>query len=189
MIVPEWTRAATSPSKYVGAHARTVRAVRIFKSPPGERTLVPALARILLTSPTADVLPRLGWSPHVIGSLRQPDVSVPSRLERAIFAGGRFGSLQSLLRRYPNVVQTRAGYNGGDAPRPTYQDIGSHAEAVEFISGQEGQAIDAFWSSFSRSTTQPHGIARATTSVHAIDPWYFVLRSPKEHRDEDDCGN
>jgi peptide-methionine (S)-S-oxide reductase len=69
------------------------------------------------------------------GSLRQPDISAPLRLERAIFAGGRFWGLQSLLRRYPNVVQTRAGYNGGDTPRPTYQDTGSHAEAVEIHFG------------------------------------------------------
>jgi peptide-methionine (S)-S-oxide reductase len=52
-------------------------------------------------------------------------------IERAIFAGGRFWGLQSLFRRYPNVLQTRVGYCGGDTPNPTYRAIGSHAEAVE----------------------------------------------------------
>jgi peptide-methionine (S)-S-oxide reductase len=69
------------------------------------------------------------------GSLRQQNTAAPSRLERAIFAGGRFWSLQGLLRRFPNVVQTRAGYGGGGTPRPTYRDIGSHAEAVEIHFG------------------------------------------------------
>src|SRR5262245_9751865 len=99
MILREWTRAAASPSKHVGAEVGAARTVRIFGSPPGERTLVPALARILLTSPPADVPPRLGWSPPVIVSSRQPTISAPRRLERAIFAGGRLWGLQSLLRR------------------------------------------------------------------------------------------
>lgn len=58
-------------------------------------------------------------------------------LERAMFAGGRFWSLQSLLRRYPSVVRTRVGYVGGEKPSPTYQNIGSHAEAVEVLFGAE----------------------------------------------------
>jgi peptide-methionine (S)-S-oxide reductase len=61
--------------------------------------------------------------------------AAPADLERVIFAGGRFWGLQSLLRRYPNVVRTRVGYIGGDHPEPTHQSIGSHAEAVEVVFG------------------------------------------------------
>ena len=68
---------------------------------------------------------------------RPPEIAAPVLLERAIFAGGRFWGLQSLLRRYPSVVGTRVGYAGGEKLWPTHQDIGSHAEAVEVLFGAE----------------------------------------------------
>ena len=60
-------------------------------------------------------------------------MSAPAHLERAVFAGGRFWGLQSLLGRYPNVARTRVGYMGGETSAPTYQNIGGHAEAVELL--------------------------------------------------------
>ena len=51
--------------------------------------------------------------------------------ERAVLAGGCFWGMQDLLRRYPGVISTRAGYAGGSLPRATYGDHGSHAETVE----------------------------------------------------------
>ena len=68
---------------------------------------------------------------------RPPKIAVPTLLERAIFAGGRFWGLQSLLSRYPNVVRTRVGYAGGEKLWPTHQNIGSYAEAVEVVFGAE----------------------------------------------------
>jgi peptide-methionine (S)-S-oxide reductase len=70
-------------------------------------------------------------------SPRPLKMAAPGPLARAIFAGGRFWGLQSLLRRYPNVVRTRVGYVGGKTAWPTHQNIGSHAEAVEVVFGAE----------------------------------------------------
>lgn len=53
--------------------------------------------------------------------------------ERAILAGGCFWGVQDLLRRQKGVLSTRAGYSGGDTPNATYENHGSHAEAVEII--------------------------------------------------------
>lgn len=55
------------------------------------------------------------------------------RSERAILAGGCFWGVQDLLRRQKGVLSTRAGYSGGDTPRATYENHGTHAEAVEII--------------------------------------------------------
>jgi len=55
------------------------------------------------------------------------------KTEAAILAGGCFWGMQDLLRRIPTVVSTRVGYTGGDVPNPTYDDHGTHAEAIEIV--------------------------------------------------------
>jgi peptide-methionine (S)-S-oxide reductase len=53
--------------------------------------------------------------------------------ERAVLAGGCFWGVQDLIRRYDGVLSTRAGYTGGSVANATYDNHGSHAEAVEVI--------------------------------------------------------
>jgi len=53
--------------------------------------------------------------------------------ERAVLAGGCFWGMQDLIRRYPGVVSTRAGYTGGELSNATYRNHGNHAEAIEII--------------------------------------------------------
>lgn len=53
--------------------------------------------------------------------------------ERALLAGGCFWGAQDLIRRRDGVLSTRVGYTGGDVPRATYRNHGSHAEAVEIV--------------------------------------------------------
>ena len=50
---------------------------------------------------------------------------------RAILAGGCFWGMQGLIRKLPGVVATRVGYSGGDVANATYQNHGTHAEAIE----------------------------------------------------------
>ena len=54
-------------------------------------------------------------------------------MERAILAGGCFWGMQDLIRRLPGIISTRVGYSGGDVPRATYRNHGSHAEAIEIL--------------------------------------------------------
>ncbi|MFC5303018.1 peptide-methionine (S)-S-oxide reductase MsrA [Azospira restricta] len=53
--------------------------------------------------------------------------------ERAVLAGGCFWGMQDLIRRLPGVLSTRVGYTGGDVPRATYRNHGSHAEGIEIV--------------------------------------------------------
>jgi peptide-methionine (S)-S-oxide reductase len=53
--------------------------------------------------------------------------------ERAILAGGCFWGMQHLIRKLPGVTRTRVGYSGGDVPRATYRNHGTHAEAIEVV--------------------------------------------------------
>jgi peptide-methionine (S)-S-oxide reductase len=52
-------------------------------------------------------------------------------IERAVLAGGCFWGMQDLIRRTPGVISTQVGYSGGDVPNATYENHGSHAEAIE----------------------------------------------------------
>ena len=54
-------------------------------------------------------------------------------LERAVLAGGCFWGMQDLIRRLPGVESTRVGYTGGEVPRATYRNHGSHAEGIEIL--------------------------------------------------------
>jgi len=53
--------------------------------------------------------------------------------ERAVLAGGCFWGMQALIRRLPGVLATRVGYTGGDVPRATYRNHGTHAEGIEVV--------------------------------------------------------
>ena len=53
--------------------------------------------------------------------------------ERAVLAGGCFWGMQDLLRRKPGVLATRVGYTGGNVANATYENHGTHAEAIELI--------------------------------------------------------
>ncbi len=53
--------------------------------------------------------------------------------ETVILAGGCFWGMQDLIRKLPGVTSTRVGYSGGDVPKATYRNHGTHAEAIEVI--------------------------------------------------------
>lgn len=51
--------------------------------------------------------------------------------EKAILAGGCFWGVEELIRALPGVRNTIVGYTGGDIKNATYQNHGTHAEAIE----------------------------------------------------------
>jgi peptide-methionine (S)-S-oxide reductase len=51
--------------------------------------------------------------------------------EKAILAGGCFWGVEELIRAQPGVLNTTVGYTGGDVRNATYQNHGTHAEAIE----------------------------------------------------------
>jgi peptide-methionine (S)-S-oxide reductase len=55
------------------------------------------------------------------------------KTERAVLAGGCFWGMQDLIRKMTGVLSTRVGYSGGNVANATYENHGTHAEAIEII--------------------------------------------------------
>ncbi len=51
--------------------------------------------------------------------------------KKAYIAGGCFWGLEDLIKTLPGVIETEAGYTGGENENPTYRDHPGHAEALE----------------------------------------------------------
>ena len=54
-----------------------------------------------------------------------------AKMAKAVLAGGCFWGLEELFRKQPGVLDTEAGYAGGENENPTYENHPGHAEALE----------------------------------------------------------
>lgn len=95
--------------------------------------------------------------------------------ERSVLAGGCFWGMQDLIRRLPGVISTRVGYTGGDVPRATYRNHGSHAEAIEILFDPAQldyrRLLEFFFQIHDPSTPNRQGNDRGTSYRSAI---YYV---------------
>lgn len=51
--------------------------------------------------------------------------------QTAVLAGGCFWGMEELIRKLPGIIDTEAGYTGGENDDPTYQNHPGHAEALQ----------------------------------------------------------
>jgi peptide-methionine (S)-S-oxide reductase len=76
--------------------------------------------------------PSVGTRPGNVG--RGTPLVASGGNELAVFAQGCFWGVEERFRRVPGVVATAAGYTGGHAPSPSYEQVTAgrtgHAEAV-----------------------------------------------------------
>lgn len=87
-------------------------------------------------------------------------------------AGGCFWGIEDLFRVKPGVLNTEAGYTGGENEQPTYENHPGHAEALEVeydetvISYQ--QLLDFFFQIHNPTTLNQQGNDRGTAYRSAI---------------------
>jgi peptide-methionine (S)-S-oxide reductase len=74
--------------------------------------------------------------------------------EKVVFAGGCFWGIQAVFQHVKGVTQATAGYSGGEAKNPSYEDVSSgstgYAESVEVVYDPSqvtlGQLLKVFFS-------------------------------------------
>ena len=76
------------------------------------------------------------------------------RSETVVFAGGCFWGIQAIFEHIKGITKTTAGYSGGTAKNPSYEQVSSgttgHAESVEVVYDPSqitfGQLLNVFFS-------------------------------------------
>ena len=75
--------------------------------------------------------------------------AAPKQTETAYFAGGCFWCVEHDMASIPGVIDVVSGYAGGDVKRPTYENHGTHLEAVKVVFDPTKisyrQLADRFW--------------------------------------------
>ncbi|MFA6083989.1 peptide-methionine (S)-S-oxide reductase MsrA [Mucilaginibacter sp.] len=101
--------------------------------------------------------------------------------EKAILAGGCFWGVEELIRHYPGVISTIVGYTGGDVRNATYQNHGTHAEAIEIIFNKEQlsyrELLEYFFQIHDPTTRNRQGNDIGTSYRSAI---FFVDETQQE---------
>ena len=92
--------------------------------------------------------------------------------KKAILAGGCFWGLEDLIREQLGVIDTEAGYCGGENENPTYHNHPGHAEAVEIEYDPEvtsyKKLLDFFFQIHNPTTLNQQGNDRGTSYRSAI---------------------
>jgi peptide-methionine (S)-S-oxide reductase len=100
--------------------------------------------------------------------------------QRAVLAGGCFWGMQDLIRKLPGIEATRVGYTGGDVANATYQNHGSHAEAIEILFDPDTisyrQLLEFFFQIHDPTTPMRQGNDRGPSYRSAI---YYVDEAQK----------
>lgn len=96
----------------------------------------------------------------------------------AYFAAGCFWCTESRFEKVPGVLDVRSGYMGGDAPRPSYEQVvrggTGHRETVEVLFDPDTvsyqQLLDAFWRMHDPSDAGGAFVDRGHAYTSAIYP-------------------
>jgi peptide-methionine (S)-S-oxide reductase len=93
-------------------------------------------------------------------------------MKKGYLAGGCFWGLEELFREVDGVVDTEAGYTGGENDNPTYRDHPGHAEALEITYDPSKTSyralLDRFFSIHNPTTLNQQGNDRGMSYRSAI---------------------
>jgi len=93
-------------------------------------------------------------------------------IKKAYLAGGCFWGMEDLFRKLPGATDTEAGYTGGSAENPTYENHEGHAEALEICYDSEKisyrEILDFFFCIHNPTTLNSQGNDIGTSYRSAI---------------------
>jgi len=92
--------------------------------------------------------------------------------KKAFLAGGCFWGLEDLFRERSGVIDTEAGYTGGENENPTYENHPGHAEALEITYDTDQtsfrELLDFFFCVHNPTTLNQQGNDRGASYRSAI---------------------
>ncbi len=93
-------------------------------------------------------------------------------VQKAVLAGGCFWGMEELFRDLPGVIDTDAGYTGGENADPTYEHHPGHAEALLITYDDElidyRHILDFFFQIHNPTTLNQQGNDKGTSYRSAI---------------------
>ena len=102
----------------------------------------------------------------------------------ATFAAGCFWCMEALYESVPGVGDVTSGYAGGTSQNPTYQNHGTHAEAVEFSYDPDKVSYETLLRLFWKSHDATNGNGVAPDFGKSYRPILFY-RTPEEKAEID----
>jgi peptide-methionine (S)-S-oxide reductase len=106
-------------------------------------------------------------------------------IKKAVLAGGCFWGLEELYRSIPGVLETEAGYTGGENEDPTYHNHPGHAEALEITYNPEILSyrgiLDYFFCIHNPTTMNQQGNDKGTSYRSAI---FYASEEEKKEAEE-----
>jgi len=93
-------------------------------------------------------------------------------MKKAYLAGGCFWGMEELIRKLSGVIETEAGYTGGENENPTYKNHPGHAEALEVTYDPEKisykRILDFFFCIHNPTTLNQQGNDKGTSYRSAV---------------------
>jgi peptide-methionine (S)-S-oxide reductase len=106
-------------------------------------------------------------------------------IQKAYLAGGCFWGMEELFRKLPGVLETEAGYTGGEGENPTYENHEGHAEALEVVYDDEKisykNILDFFFCIHNPTTLNSQGDDIGTSYRSAI---FYQNESEKKQAED-----
>jgi peptide-methionine (S)-S-oxide reductase len=102
----------------------------------------------------------------------------PSSTARAVFAGGCFWSMEHVFDELPGVASVTAGYTGGTAKKPSYEQvemgITGHVESVQVVYDPAKVSYDALLDAYWHNTDPTSGAGQFCDTGSQYRPIIFV---------------
>ena len=102
----------------------------------------------------------------------------PSSTARAVFAGGCFWSMEHVFDELPGVASVTAGYTGGTAKKPSYEQvemgITGHVESVQVVYDPAKVGYDALLDAYWHNTDPTSGAGQFCDTGSQYRPIIFV---------------
>ena len=97
--------------------------------------------------------------------LAQTENNIQQNIELATFGAGCFWCVEAVFEGLDGVIDVKAGYTGGHAKNPTYEDICTgttgHAEVIQIeynsVIISYGELLNIFWKSHDPTTLNQQG--------------------------------